>query len=146
MPNITISIPQDIVDLLAKYKSQIVVSAVCQEALRRKLDILDILENREMGTTLTERLRTESEEYQEERQAEGRKWGAQWAQEQGSFELLVDFQDYVASRIDLSELEGRCDVHEFADGEDEERKKPFYQCYLEGWLAGAVEAFEKALP
>lgn len=147
MPTITVFVPEAMKVRLGKHSEAFNVSAVCQRALDAELTVHETLKGKKK-MSMVERLQVQAESAVEEARSEGRQEGVKWARDDADFETLTMFKDWEESNNS---------GHRWPDIEEviEDQANFFYEEYkhgmffterLEGFVAGAVEAFNEALP
>ena len=144
MPKLTISVSDELHGRIERFRNVLNLSAVFQEAITRKVDVLERMENSQME--LTERLAVECEGDAEEARAEGRTDGIDWANQSGDWETYKLFKAFSEGNRDeytwLCKLLEDYDIEIDKDGNEDQRMFP--EQYAEGFLEGAVEAFDEA--
>lgn len=149
---LTISVPDDLIGLLKKYKSQVNVSRLCSAAIERKIVMLKALdENSDLLTKAAARLRAERARLGDESAAEGYKAGVCWvsnAADYGSIKWLVDLEEF--SKRDSSSVATKVwqEREELAqDYADEIREGSFDpENWWKGFMKGALATWEKLRP
>jgi len=132
---VSISVPDDLHERLQALKGRFSVSGVCQEALERKLELLELQEQGgENMQAIVERLKKEKRQYDQKYESDGYEAGLCEAREMEYGTLVGLVRHGLASWPDLLE-----DFLKEAGADDPEFNA---DVYVTGWLKG-VKAFWK---
>ncbi len=146
MPTITISISADLKKRLDRHKTAFNVSGVCQEAIEREVRICEV--SAMEGLKMAERLQAQSEGEGDTVRAEGRESGVGWATKHADWSELRMLEDFIRNReTEHDQYQIDNDVLEPASPDEwsERKGKRFFEEWRQGFIDGALKAFDEAL-
>lgn len=135
---INVYLPDDLAEAYAEVKDRINVSSICQDALRREIQIMNLTHS----DAAVARLKRSRAEHVTDRINEGREAGAEWAAQVAEWPHLAELAELSRQAVNLVGVRDWAIVRYDSVGRDHEvavldTKEPWDS----GFVAGALEAF-----